>query len=86
MKLKKERLVRNGRNLVQIIRDGDVLAEIPEELIDDVFPVFQEEEERAARNDKAFVETFCSEWERARNELLKYPVDALKRIKIVRKT
>ena len=85
MRLKKERVFRDGKNLVQIIRQGTVLAEIPEELIDDVFPVFQDEENKLAKNDTQFVEWFGTEWERTRNRVLRLAThEQLSRIKIVR--
>ena len=85
MKLKKERVIRDGRNIVQIVKEGTVLAEIPEELIDDVFPVFQDEENRLAKNDTQFVDWFRTEWERTRNQVLKLAThEQLAKIKIVK--
>lgn len=85
MKLKKERVIRDGRNLVQIIRQGTVLAEIPEELIDDVFPVFQDEEDKLAKNDTQFVELFRTEWEKTRTKVMQLATqEQLAKIKIVK--
>lgn len=85
MKLKKERVVRGGKNLVQIIREGTVLAEIPEELIDDVFPVFQDEEDKLAKNDREFVERFRTEWEKTRTKVMQLATqEQLAKIKIVK--
>lgn len=85
MRLKKERVIRDGKNLVQIIRQGTVLAEIPEELIDDVFPVFQDEEDKLAKNDTQFVDWFRTEWERTRNQVLRLAThEQLAKIKIVK--
>lgn len=85
MKLKKERVVRGGKNLVQILREGTVLAEIPEELIDDVFPVFQDEEDKLAKNDTQFVELFRTEWEKTRTKVMQLATqEQLAKIKIVK--